>query len=129
MTGSFVGLDLAVGRDVDEPLLVPLQGVERGEHLEDDLREVLEVELRHVLLSDGAFVATVPVVELGRRVAFGHQEHVFGVCLGLAVLDLLDAVRGHADEDVSRLFPGQSKFLPFELVDAFVFFRRCSSHS
>ncbi len=55
-----------------EMSMIPLQGVERGEHLEDDLREVLEVELRHVLLSDGAFVAAVPVVELGRRVAFGH---------------------------------------------------------
>ena len=33
-----------------------------------------------------------------------------------------------ADEDVSRLFPGQTKFFPFELVDAFVLFRRCSSH-
>ena len=56
--------------------------------------QVLDLNLRHILLPDGTLIGAVVVAKVGLPVFLRHGQYLVRIGQGSFVLDLLDTLRG-----------------------------------
>ena len=84
--------DLTVYGDLDEAVLVLVDGVESRDHLQSDLRKFLWNDLRNIFLPDRALMRAEVIAKRRILVRVGHGQDLFRMRKRLFVLDLLDTV-------------------------------------
>lgn len=58
---QFISGNLAIYRDLNEAVLLFLYSIQRCKGFQNDLGQILDLNLRHILLTDGTLIGTVVV--------------------------------------------------------------------
>ena len=112
----------------NESVLLLADRIQGGQHFQNDGGELLDLDLRYVLLADGTLGGAVMIAEGGTLVFLGHDQYLIRMGHGLLALDLLNALRHDGLQQLAGLFPGKPQLFSDQLKFVFVLLGRSSAH-
>ena len=120
--GKLIVIYLTVHGDLDESVLISVDGVKSRDHLQSDLGKFFWNDFRYIFLTDRTLMRAEVVAKGRILVAVGHGQDLFRMGECLFVLDLLDTVCRDILQFLRSSVARKVLRLSADLVNVLVFF-------